>query len=430
MSQQWIQWQGQKVDGRFELCEYLSGSQDCAVFLTNPDFASSQKAAIKLIRADTKSREAQLSNWSSVRDLSHPHIIRLFGIGEYTFGEERWPYVVMEYAEENLATILSHRPLTPTETREMLEPMLEALAYLHAQGFVHGHLKPSNIMAVGEQLKISSDGIMRAGQPNHDLAKLSHYWPPEAASRRVSSSTDVWSLGVTLVEALTQEKLGSLSAREREAVFDRLPSSFRNIAEQCLRTDPEQRCTIADIQNELGRSAIPVAIPASCRPERSSKRSRFFGPVAIVVILSTILAAVLLFKHRESKSGTSADAIQSQAPSQPNLPAETKTVANSNAGGKVVQQVLPDISKNSLGTIHGTVRVKVKVHVNPSGIVEKVEVLSEGPSRYFAGKATEAAKKWTFAPPMSNGKSLPSDWDLEFQFKRNAARVNAMQVTS
>jgi serine/threonine protein kinase len=59
----------------------------------------------------------------------------------------------MEYAEENLSTILSSRPLIPTETHEMLDPMLDALAYLHTQGFVHGHIKPSNIMAVNERLK-------------------------------------------------------------------------------------------------------------------------------------------------------------------------------------------------------------------------------------------------------------------------------------
>jgi hypothetical protein len=37
-------------------------------------------------------------------------------------------YVVMEYAEENLSQILPHRPLTPAEAREVLEPVLDALA--------------------------------------------------------------------------------------------------------------------------------------------------------------------------------------------------------------------------------------------------------------------------------------------------------------
>jgi TonB family protein len=129
-----------------------------------------------------------------------------------------------------------------------------------------------------------------------------------------------------------------------------------------------------------------------------------------------------------SKPQLSADAIQSQASSQPNLPAETKIVTNSDAGGKVVRQALPNVSKSSLQTIHGTIRVNVTLHVNAAGTVESVQVESAGPSNYFANKASEAAKQWKFELPMSNGKSVPSQWSLEFQFKRTATTAHAVQV--
>ena len=54
-----------------------------------------------------------------------------------------------------------HRPLTPAEAHDVLEPILDALAYVHGQGFVHGHMKPANFMHVEDQLKISSDGLCR-----------------------------------------------------------------------------------------------------------------------------------------------------------------------------------------------------------------------------------------------------------------------------
>src|SRR5260370_6838854 len=73
-------------------------------------------------------------------------------------------YVVMEYADENLSLVLSSRPLTAAETREMLPPGLDALRYLHGKGFVHGHLKPANIMATGDQLKVSTDGGVHPNQ--------------------------------------------------------------------------------------------------------------------------------------------------------------------------------------------------------------------------------------------------------------------------
>ena len=58
-------------------------------------------------------------------------------------------YVVMEYAEENLAQILPQRSLSPEEVKEMLPPMAETLAYLHQAGLAHGHIKPSNIHGGG-----------------------------------------------------------------------------------------------------------------------------------------------------------------------------------------------------------------------------------------------------------------------------------------
>ena len=72
-------------------------------------------------------------------------------------------YSVTEFAEEVLSEIIPERPLSPRETQEMLSPVLDALIYLHGKGFVHGHLKPSNIMVVGNQLKISGDGLRGHG---------------------------------------------------------------------------------------------------------------------------------------------------------------------------------------------------------------------------------------------------------------------------
>ena len=41
-------------------------------------------------------------------------------------------YVVMEHAEENLSEILPQRALTPSEARDMLGLVLDALSNLHA----------------------------------------------------------------------------------------------------------------------------------------------------------------------------------------------------------------------------------------------------------------------------------------------------------
>ena len=75
----------------------------------------------------------------------------------------------MEYAEEDLSQVVAQRTITPAEAREMLEPVLDALSYIHANGFVHGHVKPGNIVGVDEQLKLSSDSVCLSSKGNSGL---------------------------------------------------------------------------------------------------------------------------------------------------------------------------------------------------------------------------------------------------------------------
>src|SRR5450631_1632151 len=197
-------WVGQVVDGRFTLLQWLGNSGQGDVFLTELPGQPSQKAAIKLVPANASYSELQMAGWEATKRLSHPHLMRLFHVGRCRLNGTPLFYAVMEYAEEDLSQILPERPLAPTETREMLDPLLDALSYIHGERLVHGHLKPSNIMAVDDQLKLSCDGIQVAGPTVKSPSPLTVYDAPERATQGISPAADIWSLGVTLTEALTQ----------------------------------------------------------------------------------------------------------------------------------------------------------------------------------------------------------------------------------
>src|SRR3984957_6224137 len=198
------QWEGQIVDGIFPLRQYLGGSDHSAVFLTECGNGIPQRAVIKLFPFDFATADLQLSSWESAGQLSHPNLLRLFRSGKCRIEGHDLLYLVMEYAEEDLSQILPQRALTPEETRDMLGPVLDALEYLHARGFVHGDLKPANILATGDHLKLSSDRSSRIGESQNGSRRAGAYDPPEAASGRLTPAADVWSLGMTLVEVLTQ----------------------------------------------------------------------------------------------------------------------------------------------------------------------------------------------------------------------------------
>ena len=100
----------------------------------------------------------------------------------------------MEYAEEDLGQV--DRPLTAGEALDMLAGTVKALSYLHGKQLAHGHLKPSNILAVGDQLKISGDTIRPAGEWRSDLDPTGPCDPPEIAQQGASPAGASWSVCV------------------------------------------------------------------------------------------------------------------------------------------------------------------------------------------------------------------------------------------
>jgi TonB family protein len=94
----------------------------------------------------------------------------------------------------------------------------------------------------------------------------------------------------------------------------------------------------------------------------------------------------------------------------------------------VAQQVLPDVSKSALRTIHGKLKVRVKVSVDSSGNVVVAKFDSRGPSKYFAERTLPAARRWTFKPPQVGGQGVPSEWILTFEFERSGINVHPAQA--
>jgi len=269
MTEAWKQWEGQVVEGRFSLRQYLGGSEHEAVFLTEYSGPEPQKAAIKLVRAGSSDAENQLSLWQLAGKLSHLNLLKLFQSGRCKIADSDLLFVVMEYADEDLSQILPERPLTPNEARDMLEPVLDALVYLHSKGFVHGHVKPTNILAAGDRLKLSIDGVCRADAPGPDLVRPSPYHAPEAANGVISPAGDAWALGMTLVEALTQHLPSWQPEQKADPVVPKsLPAPFLEIAHNSLRRDPKRRWTVGDIAARLNPSSAAAA--AASKPKSAS----------------------------------------------------------------------------------------------------------------------------------------------------------------
>jgi TonB family protein len=475
MTEAWKQWEGQVVNGEFHLRQYLGGGENSAVFLTEHG-EQRLPAAIKLVPARLENAEFQISQWGLAAKLSHPHLIRLFQMGRCQLGDMALLYVVMEDAEEDLSQILPQRALTPAEAREMLEPVLDALAYVHGQGFVHGHIKPANVMAVEDQLKISSDGLCRIDEWRGAVRKPGVYDAPEVAEGEISPAADVWSLGMTVVEALTQ-RLPALDGPEQgePVVPETLPAPFLEVARHCLRRDQQRRWALADIaaglrqtspelQGLTGAGPQPASVPQGQRaagPQAAFAKWRYVVPgVALGLILVALLVGPRLFNRLRTPSsevkppefklepapkpvtpeaGQSRQRTDDEKQGSPQAapartPVQTETgprapTAGLVVPGKVVHQVLPNVSRSARATIQGKVRVGVRVRVDPSGNVAGAKLDSPGPSRYFAELALKAARHWKFDPAKVGDKNVPSEWILRFQFGRTETTAIPARVS-
>jgi serine/threonine-protein kinase len=157
--------------------------------------------------AERFEREAEI-----LKQLRHPHIVRLFGVGTY----QRTRYFAMEYIEgESLDKVMARRGrMSWEEVIALGQQLCDALQHAHEKGIIHRDLKPSNLMILRDgTLKLTDFGIAK----DMDVTQLTSanctvgtaaYMSPEQCKgeRDLSSKSDLYSMGVLLYELVTGRK--------------------------------------------------------------------------------------------------------------------------------------------------------------------------------------------------------------------------------
>jgi outer membrane biosynthesis protein TonB len=447
MSEFWKQWENQVVNGLFPLRRFLGASSHSAVFLTEYE-AAHGAAAIKFIRADTPLADLQLARWRAAAALSHPHLIRLLEWGQCRLGSHDLLFVVMEYAEQSLAQILVQRALTFDEVREMMGPALAALSFIHRSDWVHGQLKPSNVCVVDDVLKLASDVLRPAGESSVGTAEFSPYDAPEETAGGSSSAGDLWGLGMTVVAALTRYPVARRHERSAIVLPTSVTPAFAAAIRQCLSLDPARRPSAADLEAQL-KSADPgpskpvpqppvkaeTARVEARRPRDMISSAYILGGIAVLVGAVWFGVHLMHARVRPAQqaaaaptSGAASAVVASaagteQAPSRGVArPASPAAAAAGAPTGPVLHEEIPRVPRSALGSIHGRIKVVVRVAVNDAGNVTDTTLQYPGSSRYFAHIASESAKAWRFAPASARQSRK---WLLQFEFTRAGVEANA-----
>jgi serine/threonine protein kinase len=441
----WTQWEGKVVNGVYPLRRFLGGSGHNGVFLTEQTAENRPSVAIKFVPADAVDAEAQLVQWGATTTLLHPNLVRIFDVGRYRFEGREYLYVVTEYADQTLAEILPRRPLAPDEVKELLLPTLDTLLFLHRRGLIHGRLKPSNFLAVNDRLKLSSDTIRPINHTASGSARTSAYDPPELKDRGMNAAGDIWGLGMTLLEALTQRT--TAWPDETVSLPADLPAPFANTLLRCLSVAPGVRPNVLDLDAQYNPAAqvlvppTPAAQPSArqAAPKvtapQSARKPQSWRRILSIVLSVALLAwiAIDLLRSDPEPAPPAAPPPAPVAPAttaktpEPMIPAATPqqpaAASTTTPSGDVLHEAKPELPRSVLTKIKGRVHVTVRVLVDQDGAVVGTMLENAGPSKYFAQLAEQSAADWKFAPAATQETRV---WLILFVFSRNGVNTRAM----
>jgi len=173
------------------------------------------------------------------------------------------PWLATEYVPGPSLSefVRSHGPLPAFSVRMLAAGLAEALAAVHAAGVVHRDLKPSNVLLDAEGPRLIDFGISKAAEASvltrtGMVVGSPGFMSPEQIEGRPSGApSDVFSLGAVLSYASTgagpfgEGSTPALLYRvvHAEPELDRIPAELRELVAACLRKDPAERPTPAEI---------------------------------------------------------------------------------------------------------------------------------------------------------------------------------------
>jgi diguanylate cyclase (GGDEF)-like protein len=232
--------------------------------------------------------------------MNHPNIVTIHDLGES--GDVA--YIAMELMEgRDLQEMLhGHTRLLVTDALNIAIQVATGLYYAHQRGVVHGDIKPSNIMVLGDNLvKIADFGIARmvsheAKQDEAIFGTPSFMSPEQIQGKPIDARSDIFSLGVVLYDMLSarlpfpaegtaklKEQLATLEPERPSALNPSIPVELDAIIHKCLAKDPDARYRNAnDLANDL-RACLAVLLHARTGPGQPSGANGRFKRLRSVV---------------------------------------------------------------------------------------------------------------------------------------------------
>jgi serine/threonine protein kinase len=241
------------------------------------DEARGTRCVVKLLRADRRDdprvRQAVLLEGHLATTLAHPHLVRGYDVLDDP------PTVVLETLRgATLSALVEEEPLGLADVAELGCQLVSVLGYLHRHDWLHLDLKPDNVVVdhgLAVLIDLSLAGRPGTGRPG--AGTRGYLAPEQATGRGLSPATDVWGLGMTLIDALARTAPygdeATWESRRRWPLVHRrmpvapegleeLPEEVRDLLAACVSLDPAARPLLAQVRSALEPLRAPAGSPA------------------------------------------------------------------------------------------------------------------------------------------------------------------------
>lgn len=251
--------EGDLFHERYKLIQYLGGGELAEVWRTFDNLSEIEVALKIYVRVGEVGIRQFIKDFNLTESLNHPYILKPSHVDVC----DHRPYLILKYCQKGSIsnridnTSIIYKPFDEKEIAVFMSQICSALDYLHKRDIIHRDIKPDNILiddngdflltdfGISKKVKNSLYKATRSTEP---ISFSRPYAPPEVLVLEDAPHKDIFSLGVTIYELLTEtlpfDGNGGTALILGGTIPD-LPNSFskelNTIVRKCMSAEAENR---------------------------------------------------------------------------------------------------------------------------------------------------------------------------------------------